>query len=30
VRRWTFARAVAEPRDDWNDEWFQLAPSLAS
>jgi streptomycin 6-kinase len=30
VRLWTFARAAAEPRDDWhNDDWLALARSLA-
>lgn len=22
VRLWTFARAAAEPRDEWNDDWL--------
>jgi streptomycin 6-kinase len=31
VRLWTFARAAAEPRDDWrNDDSFALARALAS
>jgi streptomycin 6-kinase len=30
VRLWTFARAAAGPRDNWNDrEWFMLARKLA-
>jgi streptomycin 6-kinase len=30
VRRWTFARATAEPQGDWNDAWrLALAYSLA-
>ena len=29
VRLWTFARAAAEPRDDWNSDWFTLARALA-
>jgi len=30
LRLWTFARAAAEPRDDWNDrEWLDLARALA-
>lgn len=30
VRCWTFARVVAEPRDDWHiDEWSALARALA-
>jgi streptomycin 6-kinase len=29
VRQWMFARAAAEPRDDWNDELITLAKALA-
>jgi streptomycin 6-kinase len=30
VRLWTFARAAAEPRDDWgNDAWLPLARAIA-
>ena len=30
VRLWTFARAAAEPRDDWNDDgWVTFARALA-
>ena len=30
VRLWTFARAAAEPRDDWKDDWLtDLARALA-
>jgi hypothetical protein len=29
VRAWMFARAAAEARQDWDDEWFGLAPALA-
>jgi streptomycin 6-kinase len=30
LRLWTFARAAAEPRDDWNDrEWLDLARAIA-
>lgn len=30
VRVWTFARAAAEPRDDWKDDWLiELARALA-
>jgi streptomycin 6-kinase len=29
VRRWMFARSAAEPRDDWTDDWTQLARTLA-
>ena len=29
LRLWTFARAAAEPRDDWNDDAFALARLLA-
>jgi streptomycin 6-kinase len=30
LRLWTFARAAAEPRDDWNDrEWLNVARALA-
>ena len=30
VRLWTFARAAAEPRSDWdNDDWTELANALA-
>ena len=29
VRLWTFARLVAEPRDDWSDTRYDLARSLA-
>lgn len=30
IRLWTFARVVAEPRDDWQiDEWWALARALA-
>jgi streptomycin 6-kinase len=29
VRRWMFARAAAEPRDEWTDDWMQLARKLA-
>jgi streptomycin 6-kinase len=30
VRLWTFARAAAEPRDEWNDAWLlQLARLIA-
>ncbi len=30
LRLWTFARAAAEPRDDWNDrKWMELARALA-
>jgi streptomycin 6-kinase len=29
VRRWTFARAAAENRDDWNDPWSAVARRLA-
>jgi streptomycin 6-kinase len=29
VRLWTFARASAEPRDVWNEEWMQIARRLA-
>lgn len=30
VRLWTFARAAAEPRDDWKDGWLiELARALA-
>jgi streptomycin 6-kinase len=29
VRLWTFARAAAEPRDEWNDEALALARALA-
>jgi streptomycin 6-kinase len=29
VRLWTFARAAAEPRDDWNDEGAELARAIA-
>ena len=28
VRRWLFARAAAEDRDDWDDEWTQVARAL--
>lgn len=30
VRSWLFARAAAEPRDDWSDEWITLARALKS
>jgi streptomycin 6-kinase len=30
VRLWTFARAAAEPRDDWSHESMELARGLAS
>jgi streptomycin 6-kinase len=31
VRLWTFARAAAEPRDDWADEWLlDVARALAT
>ena len=29
VRLWTFARAAAESRDDWEDDWTKLARLLA-
>jgi streptomycin 6-kinase len=30
LRLWTFARAAAEPRDDWNDgRWLELARAIA-
>jgi streptomycin 6-kinase len=30
LRLWTFARAAAEPRDDWsNDDWLELALAIA-
>jgi streptomycin 6-kinase len=29
VRLWAFARAAAESRDDWDDEWFEIARILA-
>jgi streptomycin 6-kinase len=29
VRLWMFARAAAEPRDDWNDDSIRLARALA-
>jgi streptomycin 6-kinase len=30
IRLWTFARAAAEPRDDWSDDWrLQLARAIA-
>jgi streptomycin 6-kinase len=30
LRLWTFARAAAEPRDDWNDrKWLDLARAIA-
>jgi streptomycin 6-kinase len=30
IRLWTFARAAAEPRDDWNNDWLtELARALA-
>jgi predicted nuclease of restriction endonuclease-like RecB superfamily len=29
VRLWTFARAAAESRDDWADDWTTLARLLA-
>ena len=30
LRLWTFARAAAEPRDNWsNDDWFELACAVA-
>jgi hypothetical protein len=30
IRMWTFARAAAEPRDDWNNDWLtELARALA-
>ena len=30
LRLWTFARAAAEPRDDWsNREWMDLARAIA-
>jgi streptomycin 6-kinase len=29
VRRWTFARLAAEPRDDWDDDPVALARALA-
>jgi branched-subunit amino acid ABC-type transport system permease component len=29
VRLWTFARAAAEPRDEWNDDALALARALA-
>lgn len=30
LRLWTFARAAAEPRDDWNnDDWLELARAIA-
>lgn len=30
IRLWTFARAAAEPRDNWTNDWaFQLARALA-
>jgi len=28
VRLWTFARAAAEPRHDWNDDWMSVARTL--
>ena len=28
VRSWMFARAAAENRDDWDDEWTQVARAL--
>ena len=30
VRRWMFARAAAENRDDWEDSWARLARSLGA
>jgi streptomycin 6-kinase len=29
LRLWTFARAAAEPRDDWNGEWLDIARAIA-
>jgi streptomycin 6-kinase len=29
LRLWTFARAAAEPREEWNDELFHLARTIA-
>ena len=29
VRLWMFARAAAEPRDDWTDDSLTLAKALA-
>ena len=29
VRAWLFARAAAENRDDWNDEWSEIARRIA-
>jgi streptomycin 6-kinase len=29
VRLWMFARAAAEPRDEWDDDWMELARALA-
>ena len=30
VRLWTFARAAADPRDDWKDDgWVRLARAIA-
>ncbi len=30
VRLWTFARAAAEPRDEWNSAWLDIARALSS
>ncbi len=29
VRLWTFARAAAEPREDWKDDWVAFARTIA-
>jgi streptomycin 6-kinase len=29
VRLWTFARAAAEPRADWNNRWIEVARAIA-
>jgi streptomycin 6-kinase len=29
VRPWTFARAAAEPRDNWNADWMEIARLIA-
>ena len=29
VRRWMFARAAADPRPDWTDDWMTVARAIA-